>query len=551
MVFPGKFSTGCFCCRRRKIKCDEGQPSCRRCTIAGIECAGYRKDLLIRSENFRVRQRVLRARPVTERNPSRQILASESTTTNSHGPTPLENLLSIQVQSLLQSPASKSSLTSSQSETSVCVPLYTSLPTPLEDTALAFFVDQHVLKSRLNPLGTGHLEFLPDLYTAAANTSCLKSAVLATAYLSLFNHTGLPCLDIMARTVRSCALRTVHAAIQSYESAATDETLVAIMLLSLFDDIDGNRPSILNPHIQGIRHIMRLRASRPLRSERDRSLFAWAFTQIHIYAFTTAEYRCFDPNWFPASIEEDDYGSHFTLLASKISYFCELAQKATPHNSEGLPSTDAATRRDSDLSTILKAINIQLELDSWIKSLPSDWIAREVPNITDYCVREFNFLTTYASQNLACAWALFHSTLIIFYSSLITCCDRILSCDLALVSEEERSRVETTATMAESNIKNLLSRICKSLPFATGDIDGNGVKLTCLKYKPGCGYLLLWPLTIVANCRYSTTSHIALSTMTLLRIGSAMKLANWISERPNTICFPGSRSTFQVSLKPT
>ncbi|KAI9704695.1 MAG: hypothetical protein M1820_005443 [Bogoriella megaspora] len=37
---PGK-SKGCNTCRRRKIRCDEGKPTCTRCARSGRECEGY------------------------------------------------------------------------------------------------------------------------------------------------------------------------------------------------------------------------------------------------------------------------------------------------------------------------------------------------------------------------------------------------------------------------------------------------------------------------------------------------------------------------------
>ncbi|KAM0716401.1 hypothetical protein Q7P37_007846 [Cladosporium fusiforme] len=35
-------STGCFQCRKRKIRCDEGRPGCERCAKHGVPCPGYR-----------------------------------------------------------------------------------------------------------------------------------------------------------------------------------------------------------------------------------------------------------------------------------------------------------------------------------------------------------------------------------------------------------------------------------------------------------------------------------------------------------------------------
>ncbi|OAA79334.1 Zn(2)-C6 fungal-type DNA-binding domain protein [Akanthomyces lecanii RCEF 1005] len=39
-----KTRTGCATCRRRRIKCDEGVPSCTRCISTGRDCEGYRHD---------------------------------------------------------------------------------------------------------------------------------------------------------------------------------------------------------------------------------------------------------------------------------------------------------------------------------------------------------------------------------------------------------------------------------------------------------------------------------------------------------------------------
>jgi hypothetical protein len=37
-------STGCFQCRKRKIRCDETWPSCERCAKHGVPCPGYRRE---------------------------------------------------------------------------------------------------------------------------------------------------------------------------------------------------------------------------------------------------------------------------------------------------------------------------------------------------------------------------------------------------------------------------------------------------------------------------------------------------------------------------
>lgn len=33
--------TGCFSCRKRRVKCDEAKPECQRCKSANVQCEGY------------------------------------------------------------------------------------------------------------------------------------------------------------------------------------------------------------------------------------------------------------------------------------------------------------------------------------------------------------------------------------------------------------------------------------------------------------------------------------------------------------------------------
>lgn len=37
---------GCYTCRRRRVVCDNGLPTCRKCRDAGKECLGYQKPLV-------------------------------------------------------------------------------------------------------------------------------------------------------------------------------------------------------------------------------------------------------------------------------------------------------------------------------------------------------------------------------------------------------------------------------------------------------------------------------------------------------------------------
>ncbi|KAI1611562.1 hypothetical protein EDD36DRAFT_292355 [Exophiala viscosa] len=51
--FAPKVRSGCITCKRRRVKCDERKPCCRRCTQGGHSCLGYEPDRTWRLESGR------------------------------------------------------------------------------------------------------------------------------------------------------------------------------------------------------------------------------------------------------------------------------------------------------------------------------------------------------------------------------------------------------------------------------------------------------------------------------------------------------------------
>ncbi|EEH19043.2 hypothetical protein PABG_01362 [Paracoccidioides brasiliensis Pb03] len=54
---PPRSRTGCWTCRSRKVKCDEGHPTCGQCSRLGHEC-DYSPRLSFRDDTFRIKQRM-------------------------------------------------------------------------------------------------------------------------------------------------------------------------------------------------------------------------------------------------------------------------------------------------------------------------------------------------------------------------------------------------------------------------------------------------------------------------------------------------------------
>ncbi|KAG9548581.1 hypothetical protein KCV01_g23762, partial [Aureobasidium melanogenum] len=64
MVYGGKPSRGCGTCKKRKIKCDEGRPTCTQCQKSSRVCLGYKDeaDYIFRNQTEKVTSRITKAR---------------------------------------------------------------------------------------------------------------------------------------------------------------------------------------------------------------------------------------------------------------------------------------------------------------------------------------------------------------------------------------------------------------------------------------------------------------------------------------------------------
>lgn len=67
---------------------------------------------------------------------------------------------------------------------------------------------------------------------------------------------------------------------ESFEYAVRNETLGAIVMLMLFEDINSERKSLMSTHVSGIQYLLKLRGPGQLGDPATRSLFHFAFTQM-------------------------------------------------------------------------------------------------------------------------------------------------------------------------------------------------------------------------------------------------------------------------------
>ncbi len=71
---------------------------------------------------------------------------------------------------------------------------------------------------------------------------------------------------------------SLRAALASPDQAVKDETFASVVLLSLFEDITGERNGLFSSHTAGFEFLMKLRGEDQLGNQRGRDMFNFAYT---------------------------------------------------------------------------------------------------------------------------------------------------------------------------------------------------------------------------------------------------------------------------------
>ncbi|KAL2857053.1 hypothetical protein BJY01DRAFT_242456 [Aspergillus pseudoustus] len=484
MVYPGSRSTGCGMCRKRKIRCDEGRPGCRKCELYGAQCPGYKRPLEVRF-HAGPRGRITSAAKREEEEActwptsSATLPQQESMTPHDRG-------------GALNEVASRL--------------IWARQPRPLcDDESICYFLYEYCIAPRPGVF-SGHLDFLEDFLRSFPSTSCLWPATFASAYLSLSRHYKSPQLNIVARRYYGDALRSINTILSREPKSWQDDTLAAIMLLQMFVDTDGGAFGERASHLCGIAAFVESRGQKLFNITPGCSLYAWAFTQLQIHSFITRQpFKCLSPHDAEPDIRYPPIGVH--LMVAKMSSFRSSLVELQAAKDPPRPPKDIL------LTLMRQAMRTQRELETWSCSLPMEWN----PNMIFRS--DGKLLVTYSTQWLGVILNLYHASLFLFYHSVLRCCQSILD-SLPPGITLEKELTETSAVMAEENLTHLTSIICGSIPYSLGEIDNYGQPLATPNYKGSVCYSLIWPLVLVAIYPTSAMDQVRVCKETLARIAA-------------------------------
>lgn len=196
-------------------QCDEARPACSACTKTKLTCPGYRRplDLILRDQNEIVRDKV-------QGRKHQKIPSTSSKSSNNTSPEPSDNAQVIP--------------TTADAWRSIALPTELMSNTPEYAATCVFFYNVVVINQHPDTR-RGFMQALLPLYNEARPGSLLDLAV-TTVSLAMFGMSRRTQDFVqLGHKAFSKALLATGKAIEDPTDSLKDETLMAVLLLSLFE----------------------------------------------------------------------------------------------------------------------------------------------------------------------------------------------------------------------------------------------------------------------------------------------------------------------------
>ncbi|OQU96256.1 Fungal Zn2-Cys6 binuclear cluster domain-containing protein isoform 2 [Cladophialophora immunda] len=483
MVYRGRPSPNCERCRARRLKCDQATPSCSQCIRVGVVCVGYRdlKSLVIRNESTEVaRKAQLKRAKELDRDPKSSACRSRSA--------PTAGLL---------------------------VPLVQQPSIPMREHAICF-AQQSYLDTWLWP-STLDLD-IADNAAASSSVTALGLAILANTKLS-------PPLMMAAREEYTAALRSTNIALQDPLLSKSDLTLMAVMFLGMFEVVTcTGLNSILQwrKHIDGAVKLLEWRGAEQLRSRRGLHLFRQMRAQILIHNIfgespTSPVLRQLSQQACALEDGLSRFGDHLANINIQLTKLCADMKQGTMTDPRAI---------------IRAALALDAELASWAVGMPSSLMYTKF-----FTTGRWGTTTTYGPytshyyvyQDLFASnlWGNWRGARFVIHEIIMQHLDYLQKEQHARNLADNSCNHVKVARHSEIILRDLTADICASVPyhFAVANewtaADGISRENKVL----AAGYSLLWPLFLVACCRFSTPDLKRWIILSLDKIGHEMGIS--------------------------
>ncbi|OAQ73740.1 Zn2/Cys6 DNA-binding protein [Pochonia chlamydosporia 170] len=464
-------SRGCLRCRQRRVRCDQGRPSCQRCLTRNELCIGYRDeaDLIFQHETAKT---VLRHR-------------SEASSTSSSEPRRSRSQSLPRTDS--ESPPDISPIRPSASR---------------EDAAIAGFFEKYILYPCTNSSSSGFLEHLPCLFkdVNVEGRHALRWAVQAAAFAD-YSRTA----DSEAAELTSLALECYGRALGKLgESMAErgkvpdDYDLNCVVVLDLFESLYLPETAAMGAHAQGMAHILRLRGHEQFHDPRGWGLFRLAHHRIQKQHLAKKLSPLPESKAWLDCLHQDQF-VRLEQDALRISTLCDKANSILGVLNSGSVDRQGIVRLVQEMHAL------DAEATKWRQR--AEWSFRTVraEDIAGYRHETAYLPDTVQIHGdvwMAYEWNYHRTARILLHQQLLACLtaiesdgDEFMDGQTAEVMAWKETSIMVVRTLAEE----ILSTVAQSF----GDVDGAGRSVDVFEDGPSCraigAYFMLWPVKIMKS----------------------------------------------------
>ncbi|KAL4875465.1 hypothetical protein BJY04DRAFT_224025 [Aspergillus karnatakaensis] len=461
MVYRGKPSRACLECRVKRRKCDLSKPACGQCTRAGSKCDGYRDQ---NSLNFR--------------DQTAQTLSKPQYCSHNRRP----------VTSFHENPAVFTDSARRQQALEPDNDPWRAISVPPQQLALSFYF-YHYLMSGSGP-ALSHPDCVSIVHAGAREGGYIADLIKAVGMASLAYVQNAPSLTRIGGQMYSEALRHIRVALADPVEAASDQLLVAVMLLVLYETVICNPDKNLSPwdsHVDGALALVELRGISQFRNRIGRSIFLYLRTEVLVDCLQRgrrvpvpltewmSEFQAFE------SAQDAPTGRLAGILVSACAVLASVKKKASDQ---------------SDISGFIPALLfIDEALDRWAGNLPVEYRYKALATRDkdpDIMSEPYDL---YPSLEMAHTWNLQRCARITLHQTLL----EILSSSQPTLSLPPDGHLQTSRHIIEQNANDIYHSVPYILHYCNKL--GTSGDMRAVHVMP-----LLWPLYVAGAAPTTTNS---------------------------------------------
>ena len=346
-----------------------------------------------------------------------------------------------------------------------------SVPKPLGETterqALSFFFSEFVALPRHQDTARGFIEYLLPIYSDARRNSPLLDATAAAALAALSHKRRSQQLMVHSHMHYGKAVTALQEAIGDPNIAKSNETLMSIMILGLFEAMTATESSLFEwgHHADGATALVQYRGSEEMLAEPMSRKMYWAVRGQALYNNIIKNealepHLDFEQLWAePVELPRENHAIKLTALCVRIP-----ALRAAAFKWLRAPMSGSVAIKCLDIIGHCKVMD-QL-LAAWAFEAPSIWSPRSVGSVEGIITDPQDTflypgsLDSYYDLWTSSIWNTYRIMRTICQNIIINCLERLYPAeDLFSVPE-----YETAATI----IQSMTNSVCASVPYNLG-----------------------------------------------------------------------------------